>query len=63
MHEAMVNLSESAHTDDMGDYFLINPHSTPRAQELLAKPTFFEYTSDNPNHWLTDREMWKMIYE
>lgn len=57
IHEAMVHGPESLHTKELDDHFIIYPPTSPILQE---EP--FTYTSDKPNHWLTQEEMRVMIH-
>jgi UDP-N-acetylglucosamine 4,6-dehydratase len=55
-HEKMVHASESLHTEEFDDHFIIHPATTPVMHD---EP--FVYTSDNPKTWLTFEQLKAMI--
>lgn len=60
LHETLVVREESLHTTDIGDYFIVHPPNLEISSNL---PFQYEYTSDNPAHWLTDTELHEMLNE
>jgi len=60
LHETLVVREESMHTEDIGDYFIVHPPVTKHVGNL---PFQYEYTSDNPTHWLTNKELFELLDE
>jgi len=60
LHETLVVREESLHTVDIGDYFIIH---SPKEQIESNLPFQYEYTSDQPAHWLTNEELYVLLEE
>lgn len=58
LHENLVIAEEALHTIDIGNYFIIY---SPREKVKSNLPILYEYTSDNPTHWLTNEELFELL--
>ena len=70
IHECLLTEDEARYAGEYKDFFIINPHpSVPFFSRSHSKnykdgnrlPEGFRYTSDNNRHWLTEKELQKML--
>lgn len=57
IHESLIQPSEAFHTDDVEAFFRIWPATSYRKGTMTKE----QYTSEFPDHWLTNEEMLDMI--
>ncbi len=58
LHETLIVREEAMHTIDLGETFLIYP---PGDKLIDPLPFQYEYTSDQPEHWLTPEELHELL--
>lgn len=60
IHEQLINSSESLHTLDVGNYFVV---FSPTVKINSNLPVGYEYTSNNPSYWIDRLELYEMLNE
>jgi UDP-N-acetylglucosamine 4,6-dehydratase len=58
LDETLIVKEEAMHTIDIGEYFIVH---SPKEHISSNLPVLYEYTSDNPVHWLTSDEMKQLV--
>jgi UDP-N-acetylglucosamine 4,6-dehydratase len=60
VHEQLINSSESLHTIDTGDLFVVFP---PTVEVNSNLPLGYEYVSNDPSYYLSKEKLYKMLDE
>lgn len=61
LHETLIVREEALHTSESAKYFEVFPPTSPRITIFGSLPFQYEYTSDNPTHWLTADELKELL--
>jgi len=58
LHETLIVREEAMHTIDIGSHFIVYP---PQSKIQSNLPFQYEYVSNEPEHWLSNDELFEML--